>query len=132
MPIPFSRLQEYLDLIAAKSGQPPERSPHKRFWSSYEALTQNPLPNPKCNGADIFAIKYIDAAKKQVDADNSPLYMILVSVDGFCNKDQMPPGGPFILDQGYTITLSDGTVVSGDQIKNDIHDWLSSGAKNIT
>jgi hypothetical protein len=42
----------------------------------------------------------------------------------------MPPLGPFITDADYKLTLSDGTVVTGEQIKNDIHDWLASGAPN--
>jgi hypothetical protein len=130
MPISFARLQEYLDRVVAKSGGDIGSSPHKRFWTSYEALTQQPLPKPKCNGEDIFVVKYVDAAKTIVDPDGSPLYLILTQPSGFCDRDQMPPGGPFIVDQGYSIALSDGTVVSGTQVAKDIHEWLSAGAKN--
>ena len=41
------------------------------------------------------------------------------------------PGGPFITDTDYSLTLSDGTVVTGAQVKQDIHDWLAAGAPNI-
>jgi hypothetical protein len=130
MPISFTRVQEYLDLIVSKAGGNISGSPHKRFWSSYTNLTQQPLPRPQCQGAPIFPIKYKDAAKTMVDADGSPLYLILTQSAGFCGKEQMPPGGPFILDAGYSITLSDGTAVSGAQVAQDIHEWLVAGAPN--
>ncbi|MBV8848134.1 MAG: hypothetical protein JOZ16_00960 [Methylobacteriaceae bacterium] len=129
-PISFARLQEYLDLIVEKEGGNVAGAPHKRFWGSYQSLTSQPIPRPKCQGADIFPIKYTDAAKTQIDADNSPLYLILTNSQGFCEKEQMPPAGPFITDTNYTVTLADGTVVTGDQIKNDIHVWLAAGAPN--
>ena len=130
MPISFARLQEYLDLIVRKNGGDINAAPHRRFWSSYQSLTAQPLPRPKCNGNDIYPVTYVDAAKTKVDADNSPLYVILTDSRGFCGKEQMPPSGSFITDSGYSQTLSDGTVVTGDQIKQDIHDWLEAGAPN--
>jgi hypothetical protein len=130
MTISFARLQEYLDLIVAKAGDDIEASPHKKFWRSHEVLTTQPLPRPKCQGQDIFPVKFIDEARTKVDADNSPLFLILTERSGFCQKDQMPPGGPFIVDAGYTLTLSDGTIVTGAQIRQDIHDWLLAGAPN--
>jgi hypothetical protein len=128
MTIKFARLQEYLDLIVAHAGSNVGFAPHKRFWASHLSLTAQPLPRPKCQGEDIFAVKYLDEAHTKVDADNSPLFIILTSAQGFCARDQMPPSGPFITDVGYQLTLSDGTVVDGAQIKSDIHDWLASGA----
>lgn len=128
MPISFARLQEYLDRIVEKNGGNVGFSPHKRFWSSHQSLTKQPIPAPKCQGQPIFPVKYVDAAQTQVDADNSPLFLILTDLNGFCNRDQMPPGGPFIVDANYSLTLLDGTSVTGDQIKKDIHDWLAAGA----
>jgi hypothetical protein len=128
MTIKFSRLQEYLDLIVSNAEDNINGAPHKRFWASHQSLTAQPLPVVKCQGADIFAVKYLDAARTQVDADNSPLFVILTNANGFCGKVQMPPLGPFITDAGFQLTLSDGTVVQGDQIRNDIHDWLAAGA----
>jgi hypothetical protein len=130
MTVTFARLQEYLDLVVSKAGGDIAASPHKRFWDSHDRLTTQPLPSPKCQGQPIFPIKFVDAAKTKVDADNSPLFLILTDARGFCQKEQMPPGGPFIGDVGYALTLSDGTVVSGTQIKQDIHDWLAAGAPN--
>jgi len=130
MPISFARLQEYLDLIVQNAGDNSATAPHRRFWSSYQNLTANPLPNPKCNGQPIFPVKYTDPQRTTVDADGSPMYLILTSADGFCGRGQMPPGGPFITDAGYSLTLSDGSTATGAQIAQDIHDWLAAGAPN--
>jgi hypothetical protein len=130
MPISFARLQEYLDLIVQNAGDNSATAPHKRFWSSYQNLTANPLLNPKCNGQPIFPVKYTDPQRTTVDADGSPMYVILTSADGFCGRGQMPPGGPFITDAGYSLTLSDGSTATGAQIAQDIHDWLAAGAPN--
>jgi hypothetical protein len=130
MPISFVRLQEYLDLIVQKAGGNSAAAPHKRFWSSYQNLTANPLPNPKCNGQNIFPVKYSDPQHTAVDADGSPMYIILTSAAGYCGRGQMPPGGPFITDAGYSVALSDGSTVTGAQIAQDIHDWLAAGAPN--
>jgi hypothetical protein len=126
--INFAILQEYLDKLVVKANDDTNNSPHKRFWSDYQTFITKPIPLVKCNGAPIFPIAWRDAAHTQTDADNSPLYLILTQSAGFCNKDQMPPGPPFITDQGYTITLSNGSVVTGKQIADDIHEWITSGA----
>jgi hypothetical protein len=128
MTISFARLQEYLDRIVEKEGGNIGAAPHKRFWSSHQSLTEQPLPRPKCQGQDIFPVKYIDAARTKVDPDNSPLYVILTNPQGFCNREQMPPGGPFITDTNYSLRLADGTVVTGGQVKQDIFDWMAAGA----
>jgi hypothetical protein len=130
--INFARVQEYLNLVVAKAGDNAANAPHKQFWSSYQTLTTQPLPVVRCQGAPISAIKWLDEAKTQVDADNSPLYVILTNANGFCNKDQMPPGGPFVLDDGYSVVLADGTTVTGAQIAADIHDWLLGGAHEFS
>ena len=130
MPITFTRLQEYLDLIVQKEGGNLGTAPHRRFWSTHQSLTERPLPRPKCQGQDIFPVTFLDQTRTQVDADNSPLYVILTDGNGFCQRGQMPPGGPFITAANYSLTLSDGTVVTGNQVKQDIHDWLAAGALN--
>ncbi len=129
MPITFARLQDYLDSIVRKAQGNLSGAPHKRFWTTHDALTKQPLPRVKCQDQPIFAVKFLDQAMTQVDADNSPLYLILTDSNGFCGKEEMPPGGPFIIDDNYSLTLSDGTtVVTGSQVKQDIHDWLAAGA----
>jgi hypothetical protein len=127
-PISFARLQEYLDLVVKKQDGDVTNAPHLRFWKDHATLTMTPLPRPKCQGQPIFPVKFLDPERTRVDADNSPLFLILTNFNGFCQKEQMPPRGPFITAANYSLTLSDGTVVSGDQIKQDIHDWLAAGA----
>jgi hypothetical protein len=129
MAITFRRLQEYLDLIALQGGNIAS-APHGKFWATHVSLTQQPIPAPKCNGQDIFPVKYLDSAHTRVDADNSPLYVILTNSNGFCEQSQMPPLGPWITESDYQITLADGSTVTGDQIKQDIYDWLTAGALN--
>jgi hypothetical protein len=129
MTITFARLQDYLDSIVRKAQGNLSAAPHKRFWTTHDGLTKQPLPRVKCQNQPIFAVKFLDQKMAQVDADNSPLYVILTNSDGFCGKGQMPPGGPFITDANYSLTLTDGTtVVAGDQVKQDIHGWLAAGA----
>jgi hypothetical protein len=128
--ISFARLQEYLDLVVKKQGGAVANAPHQRFWKDHDTLTTKPIPRPKCQGQPIFPVKFLDPERTQVDADNSPLFLILTNFDGFCQKEQMPPSGPFITSANYSLTLSDGTVVTGDQVKQDIHNWLAAGAPN--
>ncbi len=128
MPITFARLQEYLDLIVKQEGGNILFAPHRRFWADHQTLTTQPIPAPKCQGQPILPIKYLDPERTKVDADNSPMFLILTELKGFCQREQMPPGGPFITDTDYSLTLSDGTVVPGAQVKQDIHDWLAAGA----
>jgi hypothetical protein len=133
MTITFARLQDYLDSIVRKAQGNLSGSPHKRFWTTHDGLTKQPLPRVKCQDQPIFAVKFLDQKMTQVDADNSPLYLILTDRNGFCGKEEMPPGGPFIIDDDYSLTLTDGTtVVTGDQVKQDIHDWLAAGALDDT
>ena len=126
--INFANLQEYLDKLVEKAGDDTNSAPHKRFWSDYQTFITKPLVSVKCNGAPIFPIVWLDAAHTQADADNSPLYLILTQSAGFCNKEQMPPGPPFITDQDYTITLASGNTGTGKQVADDIHEWIKSGA----
>jgi hypothetical protein len=41
---------------------------------------------------------------------------------------QMPRTGPFVTDPGYSLTLGDGTIISGQKLLDDIHEWLAAGA----
>jgi len=76
----------------------------------------------------MFPVGFLDEKKRQVDADNSPLDIILTDSNGFCGRGQMSPGGPSITDANYSLTLSDGAVVTGVQVKQDIHNWFAVGA----
>ena len=90
-PISFARLQEYLDLVVKKQGGNVANAPHLRFWKDHDTLTTTPLPRPKCQGQAIFPVKFLDPERTEVDADHSPLFLILTNFNGFCQKEQMPP-----------------------------------------
>jgi hypothetical protein len=119
--ITFTQIQSYLDTVAGKGTLDITGSPHKVFWKvSYAIFITAAIPHTRCKGNPIPIINTQDPA-------NSPFYIILTSGQGFCNFPQMPVGGPYITDSGYSITLANGTVVTGAQIQKDILDWLTNG-----
>ncbi|WP_026603637.1 hypothetical protein [Methylomonas sp. 11b] len=122
MPITYSRVIAYLDAIADKGINKTEDAPHDRFWKdlSREQFVNGTVPNVHCHGADIPIIDHENPA-------NSSFFLVLKANAAFCNKAQMPRGGPWITDEGYAITLLDGSQVSGQQIQDDIIDWLLNG-----
>ena len=118
----FARVQDYLDAILEHAtANDIDASPHKRFWRtmSYTEFTTGNVPHNLCHGQ---AIKIIDSATPR----SSPFYLILQG--GWCNKPQMPPDDdPRISDPNYTVTLPDHSIVTGQQMLNDIDEWLDNG-----
>jgi hypothetical protein len=51
---------------------------------------------------------------------------VLTDPASFCGKPRMPKDGPFITDDGYTVTI-DGVAVAGDKIARDLQEWLMNG-----
>lgn len=131
MPITFSRVIEYLDAIADKGAKNASNATHGRFWTG---MTRDVFVDPTkggivpaihCKGVNI---PILDLTNLPTSAANSALYMALTNGLGFCNKGQMPLGGPVITEAAYTVKLADGTVVTGKQIQDDILDWIQKGA----
>jgi hypothetical protein len=120
MAITFARLQEYLNKIGDKANLDPANSRHGVFWNgTYQAFMNGVVPKKTCNGQPVPIIDPVNKA-------NSAFNQILRA--GWCDMPQMPKTGPFVTDPGYSITLADGTNVSGAQILKDIQDWLNAGA----
>jgi hypothetical protein len=123
MAITFVRLQEYLNKIADHGHLDPVNARHGVFWNTtYQAFITSTIPNKRCSGQPV---PIIDPVTKS----NSAFYQILKA--GWCaapQMPQMPRTGPFVTDANYSITLSDGTNVSGSKILQDIGDWLDAGA----
>lgn len=137
MSIPYSKVIAYLDAVADKANnenpnRKTENAPHKRFWRKDGAingvvLTHDEFVNGTvpgnaqvlCQGARIPIIDHANPAK-------SPFFLVLTDVNSFCGKGRMPKGGPFITNPGYTVMV-DGVQVTGDQIKNDLLNWLQNG-----
>jgi hypothetical protein len=125
--ITFAHVQDYLNAIADNpDNNPIDVSPHRRFWNGKkrDEFVASNVPNVTCHGAPI---PVIDQNNLPDSAIQSPFFFILTSQNGFCQKRQMPGGGPFIIDPGYQVTLANGTVVTGQQIQNDLRDWLANG-----
>jgi hypothetical protein len=119
--IKFKQIQSYLDAIAANANLDVVGSPHKSFWNvPYTNFINGVIPKTKCKANPIPIIN-------RQDPENSLFYVILTNAQGFCNIVQMPPTGPYITDAGYSVTLPDGTVVTGAKIQQDIHEWLTNG-----
>jgi hypothetical protein len=123
MAITFARLQEYLNKIGDQANLDPANSGHGVFWNTtYQAFMTGVVPSKVCNGKPVPIIDPVNKA-------NSAFNQILRA--GWCTAPampQMPKTGPFVTDKGYSITLDDGTNVTGAQILKDIQDWLNAGA----
>ena len=120
----FADIQAYLDAIADHPGtRPVEGASHDRFWripySDFIDSTKGIVPNIQCQGAPIPIV--------DKDPSKCPLLQALTTPLGWCNKRQMPRGGPFVTATGYSATLQDGTVVTGTKIVDDITWWLTHG-----
>jgi hypothetical protein len=125
--ITFSDIKIYLDAILNKTGL--VGNPHQSFWNiPYIDFVTGNIPHVKCNGNPIPIInRTIDPVTGKPDPLKSPFYLILIDPNGFCEKPQMPAGGPFITEANYQITLPDGNVLTGQQIQDNIKSWLSNG-----
>jgi hypothetical protein len=120
MAITFRRLQEYLNAIAAHANLDAANSAHGVFWNTtYDAFKNGVVPHKRCGGQPVPILDPVDKV-------NSAFAQILRG--GWCGMPQMPKTGPFATDPGYSVTLADGSTVTGQQILNDIYDWLAAGA----
>jgi hypothetical protein len=129
MPITFVTLQAYLDKIAAAANGDILASVHGPFWQgTYSNFINGNILGTACGNNDVPAGSPIPIINK-VTPISSGFYVLLQRA-GWCGKTQMPGGarpGLFITDAGYTITMDDGTVVTGAKIIQDIGDWLNAG-----
>jgi hypothetical protein len=122
----YAKVQQYLDAIADQALLDVSNAPHGRFWKiGYQEFVAGFVPDNnendgkmKCEGKPVPIID-------QQKPEDTPFLNILRGK--WCQKDQMPDAGPFITDEGFTVTLGDGTQVTGQQIQDDILSWLSNG-----
>lgn len=114
--IKFKDVQAYLDAIAKLNGGIDD-SPHGSFWQvDYATFTTGKVPN-------VPGISIMNAQTPL----QSPFFVILTNAGGFAGRPQMPAGGPFITDAGYQVTLADGTQITGQQIIDNLTEWLTHG-----
>jgi hypothetical protein len=120
MAMTYAKVQQYLDAIAAKANLDASNAGHGVFWHvSYYDFVNGSIPHKQCDGR---AVPIIDPN----DKTQSAFFLILKA--GWCGMPQMPRTGPFITGSTYSVTLSDGSVIAGDKLLQDIHDWLAAGA----
>jgi hypothetical protein len=137
MTINFARVVVYLDGIANQPGVDLSSSPHGPFWRvTRDQFVAGSVSDTTCRD-------HVDGAAQNVpipivhphNAMNSPILNILLTTglqrpmtDGStCKKRQMPGGGPFVTDPASSITLADGSAVTGAQILADLRDWIDAG-----
>lgn len=122
--IVFADIKAYLTAVVKKAVGDINDSPHGRFWDiPYQQFITGTVPNQKCNGADIPLIN-------TQDPRNSAFLLILKDANGFCGKEQMPAGGPF-LSSATSFSMQDGTKLSGQQILSNIESWLLNGYPEV-
>jgi hypothetical protein len=115
--IRYADILNYLQAIANKANKPISQSPHGVWWSG---LDHDGFVNGQVTNLGVPII----------DSDTplqSAFYVILTNTDGYQGMPQMPGGGPYITDTGYTATLPDNTTISGATIQANIESWLSNG-----
>ena len=113
----YADIQNYLNAIANKANNPIGDSPHGAWWLapdgtsplSYNDFLTGQMPN-------LDSVNIMDSGTPL----QSAFYVILTNPNGYQgNRNQMPDGGPYITDAGYTATLPDGTTISGAQIAGE-------------
>ncbi|GAA3086765.1 hypothetical protein GCM10010520_36540 [Rhizobium viscosum] len=115
MTISYARLQEYLSLIGPRAGN----APHGEFWDvDRNIFIGMNIPGVGCNGA---AIPAVDAANPAASG------FLEILKAGLCENPQMPRFAKKVTSASYNVTLSDGSVVTGAQMLQDIEDWLVAG-----
>jgi|SRR5882724_1284056 len=129
----YADIQNILDAVLANSTyaqqnppisqNPPQ--PHLVFWrqtgnyaNDYNLFTTGPVPN--------VGLPIMNTAPGQELQSN--FYVILTNPNGLQQQGipQMPDGGPYITDAGYSITVG-GNNMSGQQIINALQSWLTNG-----
>lgn len=133
MPVKYSDVQKMLDAVLANStwaqGKTPPLAPqpHLVFWrqtgdydQDHTLFTTGDVPN--------VGIPIMNTTPGKELTSN--FYMILTNPAGLPDQgiSQMPggPGGPFITDSGYQVTVG-GTMMSGQQIQDALAQWLTHG-----
>jgi hypothetical protein len=131
MAVTFTNVQAMLDAILSHStwahglSPPLHPQPHGVFWrqtgnydQDYTRFTTGNVPN--------VGIPIMNANPGQELTSN--FYVILTNPNGVQGIPQMPggPGGPYITDAGYQVTVS-GTTMTGQQIQQALANWLTNG-----
>jgi len=125
MPIHYADITNYLDAIANNANGDVGSAPHQYWWHVNADINQPPLPYDDFVSGEVFGI-----GVPIIDKSNplsSVFYVLLTTPAGAEGYPQMPKGGPFITDSGFSVQLPDGTTVTGSEIQANMAEWLGSG-----
>jgi hypothetical protein len=122
----FADIQDILDAIAAAdTSNPLSQAPHNTnsgspFWretgdanSDYKTFTLGTVPG------------FGDPIMDPQDPLQSLFYQMLMGT-GPGAGGQMPLGGPYITDAGYSVSVA-GNTMSGQDIQTTLQTWLNNG-----
>jgi hypothetical protein len=136
MPITYSDVTLYLDAIADNANGLMSESPHQYWWHQNPAAESSPYLSYKefvtgtVNGVrdnQGNPIPIIGTDSKQTNPLQSTFYILLTTSGGNGTFPQMPKGGPFVTDPGFSVELNNGVTVSGEQIMANLKEWLGNG-----
>jgi hypothetical protein len=135
MPTKYSDVVMYLDAIANNANGDVASAPHGYWWHVNQDINQAPLAYNDFVTGTVFGvtgssgnpIPIIGTDSKQTDPLQSEFYILLSTPNGSGGFPQMPKGGPFITDAGFSVTLSDNATVTGAQIMTNLEEWLGHG-----
>ncbi len=124
--VTYQTIINYLTSIAEAANLGPNDPPHGRWWMrggnalTYSDFISGTVRGVTCRSQPVPIIEQANPAQ-------SPFYLILTQASGWCDIPQMPLGGPYITDDGYVVTLPNGSQVTGAQISRDMLEWLQNG-----
>jgi hypothetical protein len=127
MPV-YADVQAILDAIANNANGDVDLSPHRRFWSvSRQTFLSGEVPNITIAGVT-YHIPIVNSSNPLQSAFFQILLGPLTVTSGASTATivQMPKGGPFITDSGFSVTVN-GVNKSGTDIQNDLTNWLTNG-----
>jgi hypothetical protein len=129
MPTKYADIIMYLDAIAANANGDVGSAPHGYWWHINQDNSQGPLAYKDFVTGTVsgIGVPIIGTDANQSNPLQSEFYILLTTPGGDGNFPQMPKGGPFITDSGYSVTLSNNQTISGADIAANMKEWLGNG-----
>jgi hypothetical protein len=135
MPTNYSDIIMYLDAIANNANGNVASASHGYWWHVNQDINQGPLAYKDFVTGTVYGvtdssgnpIPIIGTDSKQTNPLQSAFYILLSTPGGSGGFQQMPKGGPFITDSGFSVQLANGDTVTGAQIMANLKAWLGNG-----
>jgi len=129
MAIKYADIIAYLDAIANNANNDVGSAPHGYWWHVNQDINQAPLAYNDFVTGTVFGIgvPIIGTDSKQSNPLQSAFYLVLSTKGGAGGFPQMPRGGPYITDAGFSVQLANGDTITGAQIMTNMNAWLGNG-----